>query len=337
MKEAQDFPEDFDGIVAGAPAWDFTDLTTWSYWLSANAGFDNSSDAFIPKALWTVINDEVIRQCDGFDGAVDGIIEDTDLCVPKLETLLCGPNPTNTSACLNQGQYSRAVKTFEPFYNGPGDLMYPRLQPSAHEAASSVMFGGKPFQYSADWFKYVVYNDEDLDVTNLGQKDFAYARALDPYNISTWKGDLSAFASRGGKILTYHGLSDQLISSENSARYYSHLSQTMGLRPEQLDEFYRFFRVGGMQHCGSGAGANDLGQTYVGRPAGVSNRENNVLEAIVGWVEQGIAPEFIEGIKWKGDRPVGGEAFRRRHCKFPGRNVYKGSGDGGDEDGWECV
>lgn len=339
MKEAQDFPEDFDGIVAGAPAFDFNNLQSWSYWLSSVAGFDNSSADFIPRGLWTVINDEVIRQCDGLDGAVDGIIEDTDLCVPKLEGLLCGPNPANASACLNPGQYARAVKTFEPLYAAPGDLLYPRMQPSAHAAAAGPIFGGVPFIYAADWAKYVIYNDPNLDATTLGLPYFLESRAADPYNISTWNGDLSPFAARGGKILTYHGLSDPLISSENSARYYSRLAQTMDQTPDQLDDFYRYFRVGGMGHCRGGNGAWDIGQEYAARPAGVSNSQNNVLEAIVAWVEKGEAPEYMEGFKWNGNAmdASGGEQFRRRHCRYPRRNVYMGSGDGSDEAGWECV
>jgi feruloyl esterase len=337
MKEAQDFPGDFDGIVAGAPAFDFNNLQSWSYWLSATAGFDNSSTDFIPRGLWTVINDEVIRQCDGLDGALDGIIEDPDLCTPKLETLLCGPEPANTSACLTPGQYARAFQTFRPLYAGPGDLLYPRLQPSAHAGAVGPLFSGAPFAYAADWAKYVVYNDADLDATKLGLQYYLDSRSLDPYNISTWSGDLSAFRDRGSKLLTYHGLSDPLISSDNSARYYAHLSATMDAPPEELDDFYWFFRICGLGHCWGGVGAWDIGQEFASRPEGVSNGGNNVLEAIVAWVERGEAPEYMEGVKWAGSNRGGSEQLRRRHCRWPYRNVYKGNGDGKDEEGWECV
>lgn len=337
MKSAQQFPEDFDGIVAGAPAFDFNHLIDWSGWLSSVAGYDNTSDSFITKSHWDLIDAEVFRQCDPLDGANDGIIEDPDLCRPKLESLICGPNTTNTSTCLNSGQYARAVKALEPLYNASGTLIYPRLQPGAHHLAYPFLFNGQPFLYSSDWYKYVVYNNPSWDARTLGQSDFTYLDSLDPYQISTWNGDLSPFSSRGGKIFTYHGLQDALISSENSARYYSHLSSTMSLPPDSIDEFYRYFRISGMGHCSGGVGAYDVGQGFTGRPDGVSRPDNNVLEAIVEWVENGVAPEYVEGIKWVGNNPEKGVAFKRRHCRYPRRNVYTGSGNGTDEDGWECV
>lgn len=341
MKSAQNFPEDFDGIVAGAPAFDFLHLMDWSGWLSSIAGYDNTSASFIPASLWRTINAEVVRQCDPLDGATDGIIEDPDTCVPKLETLLCAPGTSNTSACLNSGQYDRAIKTFTPLYNASGELIYPRLQPGAHAAAIPFYFLGQPFAYTSDWYKYVTYSDPNWDARTLGQEDFTYLDSLDVpvlYNISTWNGNLAPFSSRGGKIITYHGMQDPLITSDNSGRYYSHLSSTMALPPDQIDAFYRYFRVGGMGHCSGGPGAWDIGQRYTGRAAGTSNPQNNVLEAIVAWVEQGMAPDYMEGFKWINDTVSRGKSFARRHCRYPRRNVYVGSqADGSDEDGWECV
>lgn len=337
MKAAQMFPEDFDGIVAGAPAFDFNHLVDWSGWLSSIAGYDNTSTSFISPALWSTIQAEVIRQCDTIDGAADGIIEDPDLCHPILETLLCEPGSTDNSDCLNSGQYQRAIKTFQPLYNVSGELIYPRLQPGGHNASVPLLFSGQPFIYTADWYRYVVYNDPSWDPTTLNQNDFTFLDSIDPYNISTWNGNLSPFAARGGKILTYHGLQDQLISSENSARYYSHLAATMGLPPDKIDNFYRYFRISGMQHCSGGPGAFDIGQGYVGRPSGFSTAENNVLQAIVAWVENGQAPEYIEGINWQNGNPTQGVNFKRRHCRYPRRNVYSVGGNGTGEDSWTCV
>lgn len=337
MKSAQEFPNDFDGIVAGAPAFDFNHLIDWSFWLSAVAGFDNTSSSFIHESLWEVVNDEVLSQCDSLDGATDGIIEDPDLCIPILSTLICPSNATNTSACLNPGQYERAAMTLQPLYNDSGILIYPRLQPGAQAASYPILLSGKPFIYSSDWYKYVVYNNASWDAESFSQKDITYLDSLDPYGISTWNGDLTPFSSRGGKILTYHGMQDNLISSENSARYYGHMASTMGIPPTEIDDFYRYFRISGMSHCQGGPGAWDIGQGYVGRPKNVSDPQNNVLQAIVEWVEGGVAPEFIEGIKWVDDEVSEGEAFKRRHCKYPKRNQYIGSGNGTDEDGWRCV
>jgi len=111
----------------------------------------------------------------------------------------------------------------------------------------------------------------------------------------------------------------------------------MSLQPSGVDDFYRFFRVSGMGHCSGGPGAWDIGQQYVNRPVGVSSPQNNVLEAIIAWVEEGQAPEYLEGLKWVNDIPSAGVSLRRRHCRYPRRNVYSGDGNGNEEDGWQCV
>lgn len=72
MKSAQMFPNDFYGIVAGAPAFDFNDLQSWSGWLSVITGFDNTSSGYVTQSLWTTVHEEILRQCDGIDGAIDG-------------------------------------------------------------------------------------------------------------------------------------------------------------------------------------------------------------------------------------------------------------------------
>lgn len=335
MKMVQDFPDLFDGVVAGSPAMNWAGLQSMSYNLGKLAGFDNTSSDFIPIPLWKVVNDEVIRQCDGIDGAVDGIIEDPDLCTPKLETLLCKPGQ-DTSKCLNKGQYARAVKIFQPLYLGVNDLLYPRFNPGGYQTMASILMNGQPFVYSTDWWLYAIYNNPSLDLKSFGPKDYEELRIKDLYNISTFNGDISAFASQGKKLIHYHGLADGLITSEDSTLYYNHLSQTMGLSPGQVDEFYRYFRISGMGHCGGGTGATDIGNTNSnGRPMSVSNKNNNVLLAIMAWVEQDEAPEFIEGIAWNATTHA--EMYRRRHCKYPARNVYNGTGNGSDENGWHCI
>ena len=336
MMSAQRFPEDFDGIIAGAPAFDFNHLNAYSYYLSQVAGFDNTSSDFLQPVHWNLVNAEVIRQCDELDGAKDGILESPALCQPVLETLLCTSNNTNTSTCLNKGQYSRAVKTFQPLYNTSGTLIYPRLEPGGHGAAAQILFTGRPFPYAAQWYQYVIYNDPNWDTKSFSQKDITYADKLDTYGISTWNGDLSPFAARGGKIITYHGQQDQLISAANSDRYYQHLASTMGLRPSAVDNFYRLFRVSGMQHCSGGSGAWNVGQVYRGPGQSLSDRTNNVLDAIIAWVEKDQAPEYMEGLRFSTTNPSQ-VALRRRHCRYPGRNVYTGTGNGTDEDGWNCV
>lgn len=328
FKEAQDFPADFDGIVAGAPAFDFGNLQAWSghfYTLTGTAG----SPTFLTPAQWSLVVLDVLTQCDGLDGKVDGIIEDPDLCQYRPESLICGENPT--SNCLTGIQAGVVRDVFSPLYDATGTLLYPRLQPGAN--STSTVWSGTPFQYAVDWWRYVIYNDPSWG-PELTLADIEAAKKVDTFGINTWKGDLSKIRDRGAKILHYHGLQDPIITSDNSARYYNHVSRTMGLQSGELDEFYRYFRISGMNHCTGGPGAFNIGNR--GSGFGGEEPERNVLNAMVQWVEEGIAPDYVLGTAYT-DANKNKVAFERKHCKYPLRNSYKGTGDPNSAESWHCV
>jgi feruloyl esterase len=326
--EAQNFPEDFDGIVAGAPAFDFTALQVFSdsqYGITGPPG----SATFLTPAQWKLVVNDTLAQCDGLDGHVDTVIEDPNLCQYRPERLLCAPGQAPSDTCLTGPQAETVRRVSSPIYDKHGKLVYPRMQPGVD--ASGILWNGRPFVYAADWWKYFVYEDLSYD-GNVTLDDIEAARNINNFNIDAFDGDLSGARDSGLKILHYHGLQDALISSDNSARYYDHVVRTMGLRTSDLDEFYRYFRISGMGHCRGGSGASAIGNnaaTLAGEEA-----DKNVLTAIVKWVEEGEAPEAVLGTAFEAD----GETvkFQRRHCKYPGRNVYKG-GDADLAESWECV
>lgn len=341
FKEAQDYPEDFDGYVIGAPAVAFNNLTSWSGSFFVDTGASNAS-TFVPIPLWTAIHDDILAQCDGLDGYVDGIIEDAALCANYTPSaaLLCSSaaaNATTGGLCLTDVQAETVHKIFSPVINADdGSLVYPAMQPGSELLAQFIYYSGAAFSYTADWFRYVVYNDPAWDPATLGAADYTAAAQLNPYNIQTWEGDLSGVRDGGGKILHYHGQQDMIISSYNSPRYYEHVAATMGLSSDQLDEFYRFFKISGMGHCDGGPGATFIGQGIDSNAT--LDPEGNVLTAMVRWVEQGVAPETLLGTAYVNETKDSGEiAFQRRHCKYPLRNVYSGSGDPTVPDSWECV
>ncbi|KAJ5835840.1 hypothetical protein N7447_001866 [Penicillium robsamsonii] len=332
-KSVQKYPNDFDGVVAGAPAINLINLFSWSGSFYRITG-SPTSDTFLSTSEWKIVHEEIIRQCDTIDGAKDGIIENPDLCRPVLETLTCDPTASNKTSCLTSAQVNTAQQVLSPLYGINGTLLYPRMQPGSEILAAPIMYNGKPFPYSEDWYRYVVYNNPSWSGANFTVKDAAVALAQNPYNIQTWDGDISPFKKAGGKILHYHGLQDQLISSEDSKMYYSHVSNTMKLPPAKLDEFYRFFPISGMGHCGGGDGAYGIGQgigTYDG-----TNPQDNVLMAMVQWVEEGKAPETVRGAKFSSG-PGSKVEYKRKHCRWPRRNVFKGPGKYTDENSWQCV
>ena len=332
-KSAQSYPDDFDGIIAGAPALAFNNLTSWSgtfYQLFQRAG----PDGFPSPSAWPAIDASMLAQCDALDGSEDGIVEQASLCnaIFRPEALICPSTATNTSTCITGTQAQPLRTLYSPLYGSDSDIVFPALPAVPGTAGFAYSFyAPEPFLYTVDWYKYAVYNNPDFNVADLTSKDWSYAWAKNAGDSNTWSGDLSAFRDRGSKILTYHGQSDPVISPFNSERYYDFVSREMGASSEDLDEFYRFFRVSGLGHCGGGDGAWSIGQA--GGPAlgeGGADPKENVLMAVVQWVEEGVAPDVIVGTKYQGSEQqgevaVGGEPvveYKRAHCRYPLRNVF---------------
>ncbi|TRM63450.1 Tannase/feruloyl esterase [Schizophyllum amplum] len=328
-KMAQDFPDDFDGVVAGAPAIAWNSLQYWSgnfYTVTGASG----SPTFVSTSQWQTVHQEVLNQCDALDGATDSILENPDLCDFDVTPLICSGG--STANCLTATQAETVRTLLSPLYDENGELIYPRMQPGAEVLASYVMWNGQPFAFSTDWFRYAVLNDSSWNPATLDLADYATVMAQNPGGIETFNGDISAFASAGGKMLHYHGLADGLISSDNSKRYYALVQETMGMEPAELDDFYRFFGISGMGHCSGGDGAANIGN---GAGAAGTSPDENVLMSMVRWVEEGVAPEVVRGAK--SDMYSGQVSYWRAHCKWPLTNTYVGPGAVEDESAWECT
>ncbi|KAK7019724.1 Feruloyl esterase [Paramarasmius palmivorus] len=308
FKMAQEFPEVFDGILAGAPALALTRIVSWGAYLTNLVG-PPDSETFIAPDQWALVYDELLRQCDKLDGSVDSLLEDPDMCHFTPEVLICKKG--QTSGCLTAKQAEVVNKFHSPFYGLDGQLLYPRVQPGVNMKRQNFYVDGNP--------------------SALGE-DAATALAQNPFNVETWNGDLTGFANRNGKLLSYHGLQDYVVSSEISQLYYAHVARTMSLPPSELDSFYRLFFVSGMDHCRDGDGAWAIGQdptAYGGKEA-----NENALMALVRWVEEGIAPETLRGAKLAEDGTA--VEYWRAHCKWPKKNRYIGPGLAAEESSWKC-
>ncbi|KAH9211422.1 putative feruloyl esterase [Leptodontidium sp. 2 PMI_412] len=336
FKAVQTYPEDFDGVVAGAPAFNFLSLTSWSALFYTLFGSNSSNPNFVSVQQWSgIIHAEVLRQCDGIDGVVDGIVEDPEMCRFRPEALLCAPGVTNSTDCLSKEQVVAVRTVFTDYYGVDGKLIYPRMQPGSEVVASRVYYTAGAFAYSADWFRYVVYNDTTWDPATYTIEDAKVANDQNPFNIATWNGDISAFQKSGGKLLHYHGQMDAVITSENSPVYYNLVSRTMGLNSSQLDDFYRFFRVSGMGHCSGGDGASMIGNQLETNTS--TDPQKNVLMRMVDWVENGNAPDTITGVKYVDDDETKGVDLVRNHCKYPKRNTCVDPANYKTPEAWTCV
>ncbi|KAK2873512.1 putative feruloyl esterase B-2 [Arthroderma sp. PD_2] len=316
FQSAVKFPNDFDGIVAGAPGLDFNNLVSWRASFFPLTGTSESPD-FIPPAAWkTYIHDEVLRQCDGIDGVMDGIIEDPSLCHFNPDALRCKTGQERD--CLTQTQVNIVRQIFSPLIGRDGKVIYSAMQPGSEELATTKLYAGKPFSYSDEWFKYVVY-DPTWNASTFTVHDAAAADARNPGDVRTWPtiNDLAKFKNKHGKIIVHHGGQDNQITSFNTERFYHHLMQSGPAgSARQLDQFLRFFRISGMFHCNGGPGAWTLGQGGGAASEGIEfRRESNILAAVVDWVEKGVAPVTMEGVKFVDDDVSSGVSFRRRHCR----------------------
>jgi feruloyl esterase len=302
MKEAQRFPDDFDGIVAGAPGLDWIARATLSMWVAQAA-----SNGEIPPAKFRIIHDAALQACDAADGLKDGVLEDPTLCTFDPQTIECpgADQPT----CLTAKQ----VQTARKIYAGPGPGIAPGLERGS-EPGWGTFAGPKPFSIGFDYFKYVVFENPQWDFRTLNfDSDIVRARKLDADRINATDPNLAAFRRHRGKLIQYHGWSDPQIPPASSVAYYQSVLKTMG---GSIPDFYRLFMVPGMAHCGGGAGASEF----------------DMIGALEQWVEHGQAPSKIPA-----SRKTNGKVDRSRPlCPFPQVSRYKGTGNPDDAANFTC-
>ncbi len=326
LMEAQRFPEDYDGIVAGAPANYWTHLLANSVWnLLAVTG-----DSYIPAKKLPAIQAAALAACDALDGLKDGLIEDPSRCHFDPAVLQC--QGAETDACLTAPQMTALKK----LYTGG---VFPGYEPGGEaEPGGWVTWitGQAPekslmFAFGTQFFKYMMFDNAawDYRAFDAGRDTKATDAKLAGILNST-DPDLSRFRARGGKLILYHGWSDAAIAPLNAINYYQSVAAKMG----DTRGFLRLFMVPGMQHCFGGSGPNSFGQ--FGGAAG--DADHDVGAAIERWVEQGIAPERIVATKHKSDLDPNSEVLRTRPlCAYPSVAHYKGSGSIEDAGNFVCA
>ncbi|EPS45579.1 hypothetical protein H072_448 [Dactylellina haptotyla CBS 200.50] len=339
LKAAQDFPEEFDGIIAGAPAHNWNNLmSAFAYYWKYVA---NQQNPLVMTAdQWVAWRDEVIHQCDTIDGVADLVIEDPRKCRPRPEARLCAPGQTwNSNKCFTSYQVTFLRKLYEPFYGNNGTWLYPGFAPG-DETITSFWIQAAPPQLPIDWYRYAVLSDPNWTIEKDFDLDTAdYNNAVDAFNISTYK-DLSKLKASGHKLIQYHGLADGSLTYEGSDLYYESNVRRLGLPSAQMDKFYRYFPISGLSHCATGKGAWFIGAANQffnspASPAGITGFDpaGGVVMSMVKWVEEGIAPETILG---RGVGADGKATSTKDHCKYPKKSTYVG-GDASKRTSWRCL
>ncbi|RYO82962.1 hypothetical protein DL766_004961 [Monosporascus sp. MC13-8B] len=338
LKEIYLNPDSFDGISVGAPAWWSTHLAgALLYWGLLN--YPASDPKHISPSLFPAIVAEVREKCDGQDGLIDGIVSDAHGCEFNFDALLCAPD-SDPLGCLTPEQLTTIKRFHGDWVAANGTFIYPGATLGVDPTV--LLADGTDAMLQHGYYTNWVFNDTEWDYTQFSHRDVLFADTIDPGKTSADDYDLSTFHKRGGKILHHHGDADYVIPSTSSVYYYKEVSNALTGKNIDLDDFYRFFLVPGMDHCYGSPNApwyvTAAGQSLTGAThsvPGFEDAEHDVILALMRWVEEDVAPEKIIATKFRNETVSAGIQSQRPICAYPRRAKYI-SGDPDKESNWEC-
>jgi feruloyl esterase len=327
LTEAQRYPDDYDGIVAGDPANNRI-RQTFAFLHSWIATHDKDGKPIIPQAKLALLTKAAVEACDGIDGVKDGIIDDPRRCQFDPAKLLCpstgpGQAPKDEATCLTAAQVEAAKKTYDGVKNPrTGEQIFtgwPRGSEGFGEAPGQswrayIMDPAEPMRVG--FFRYFLFHDPNWDYRTIEwERDLAYAEQRVPFMASVDR-DMSAFKKRGGKLLMYTGWADPVVPPQDTVAYYDAVVKMMG-GLQSTREFFRFFLAPGMGHCSGGPGPNQFDH----------------LSALEQWVEKGVAPD-----KMIASHSTNGKVDRTRPlCLYPQVARWKGTGSSDEAANIACV
>ena len=336
LMEAQRYPEDYDGIVAGAPANYWSHLLTSAVW-DAQA-LTATPASYIPSSKVPAIAQAVNAACDAEDGVKDGIVNDPRKCRFRPQSMLCKGGETDK--CLTPPQAATLDKLYGGARDSHGNKIFPGFLPGAEEGSGGWglwIIGSAPgksllFFFGNGFFANMAYNKADWDYRQANLDDAVKIADGGPDKIlNATDPNLKPFAAHGGKLLLYHGWNDPAISALNTIDYYDAVSKELGLR--QLKESVRLFMAPGMQHCAGGPGPDSFGESWTPAPRDPAHDAQLALEQ---WVEKGTAPSEIIATKYAGDSDKTVK-MTRPLCAYPRAAKYEGSGSADDAANFVCV
>ncbi len=325
LVSAQRFPEDFDGIVVGAPVLNFSGSMLRHVWRA-----QAMQTAPITKEKLSLVADRIYAKCDKLDGLADGLIDDPRKCPfhPATDLPMCSGDVDGPS-CFTTAQ----IKTLEKIYDGvkingkqffPGQPLGAEIQAMGPNGPSS---GWEPWmisqtgrtldaQFGESFLRYIAFSkpDPQFDLSNFNfdtdvEKVGGAAHLMDATDP-----DLSSFQARGGKIVMYFGWADPALTPFMGVDYYEKVEDQMG---PSTPDFFRLFMVPGMFHCRGGVGVSTF----------------DALTPLVQWVEKAVPPDHLIG-----SRVVDEKVIRTRPlCPYPQVAKYKGSGSIDDANNFTCV
>ncbi|MFZ0958410.1 MAG: tannase/feruloyl esterase family alpha/beta hydrolase [Candidatus Sulfotelmatobacter sp.] len=340
LMEAQRFPADYDGILAGDPSHDWTGLLTNG--LHNAQALMATPGSYIPPGKLATISSAVLAACDGLgqnagkaqDGVADGILNDPEACHFEPSSLLCKKEDSND--CLTAPQ----VKTLETIYAGTrtsdGKQIFPGLavggeaDPGGWNPWITTTEPGKSYTSGlvSAYFTNMVFPAAkppfDLKTASIDDA-FKAANSITAADLNATNPDLKPFFSRGGKLIVYQGWSDPISSPYSTIDYYNAVERVTG--KEATESSVRLYMVPGMDHCLGGPGASSFGTFGWLRTQGPDDPKRDVYLALEQWVEGGMPPGEIIATKYDGSPTPDHVEMTRPLCPYPQVAKYKGSGD----------
>jgi hypothetical protein len=309
LMSAQRYPTDYDGIVATAPAINWTRFIVAEQW--PQVVMSNADNYPTPCELDAFAN-AAVAACDNIDKVIDGVIGSPALCDYNPHALV-GKKIVCEGQEVTITQADAAVVA--KIWAGPGVWSGLPKGTSFWGIAGTTPDGtaGQPFPISDNWIKHFLLRDPNYDTSTLTYKDWyrLFAQSYREYGntIDTSNPNLTAFRAAGGKIITWHGEADELIFPAGTTNYWHRVEAAT---PGQTTDFYRLFMAPGVGHCGGGAG-----------PA-----PTDPLAAVVAWVEQGKAPKTL---------PAKSPTTTRNLCQYPLVSRYNNTGNPNDAASYHCA
>lgn len=322
---AQQYPHLLNGILANAPAISFVQIVTGGFHPQV---LMKTLDTYMSKCELNYFRWQAIDHCDMLDGVRDGVIQDPEACDFNPNSLVDDVIECDgVEVQITDSMAQLVVGIQRGFQTSNGATLWQGLAPGVpmdRLASTNISDKGSrsqsPFPISANWLKNIVLQDPSFDLSTIDMTQFVELFAQASYEYGTLLNndnpDLSALRASGTKLLTWHGMNDNLIPFQNTVAYRKRVEKAMG-GAQAVDDYYRLFLAPGVQHCGDGIGPV---------PA-------DPLAALVDWVEEGQPPETLDAETTNEH----GELITRDLCAWPGQAKYMGIGDAKRASSWSCV
>jgi hypothetical protein len=333
LMEAQRFPDDFNGIIAGAPAFNQAALNAMEEPYESTADETSSGQPILTAAKAAVLHTDIIQQC-ADPGLKDGTIQDPRDCQPDWATIQCAAGATDTSSCLTADEVAAAKRLYAGAVAPDGEHLYTGGEPYGAEGAwPGIVIPAAGTTEDATFFHSIglgylrwvgLWRDKlslNLDTGfPFGQQTFdEYVAKNNPANLASvvdaTDPNLTAFYRAGGKLIQWQGWADQFIPPYGSVAYRQAVIDTMGAAT--VSKFYRLYMFPGVYHCGGGYGPNVF----------------DLLTPLMNWVERGQAPDRVVaalvsgGTGAAGTGPATGTVeLTRPVYPYPEEVRYSGSG-----------